>query len=80
MSNLREPFMKSKAQTKILSLVSLREKCPYSKFSGPHFPAFGLNTPYLSVFSPNPTKYGPEKLQIWTFFTQRIAAKIVASL
>ena len=36
-------------------------------FSGPYFPAFGLNTerygdtPYLSVFSPNAGKYGPEK-------------------
>ena len=30
-------------------------------FSGPHFLAFGLNIPYLSVFSPNAGKYGPEK-------------------
>ena len=28
------------------------------------------HTPYLSVFSPNAGKYGPEKLRIWTFFTQ----------
>ena len=27
-------------------------------------------TPYLSVFSPNPGKYGPEKLRIRTLFTQ----------
>ena len=33
----------------------------YRVFSGPYFPAFGLNTPYLSVFSPNAEKYGPEK-------------------
>ena len=45
-------------------------------FSGPHFPAFGLNTerysvsPYLSVFSPNAEKYGSEKLRIRTLFTQ----------
>ena len=26
-----------------------------------YFPAFGLNTKYLSVFSPNAGKYGPEK-------------------
>ena len=41
-------------------------------FSGPYFPAFGLNkeryTPYLSVFSPNAGKYGSEKLRIWTLF------------
>ena len=39
-------------------------------FSGPYFPAFGLNTPYLSVFSPNTGKYRPEKLRIRTLFTQ----------
>ena len=33
-------------------------------FSGTYFPAFGLNTEYLSVFSLNAGKYGPEKLQI----------------
>ena len=45
--------------------------------SGPHFPAFGLNTErysvsldYLSVFSPNAGKYGLEELRIWTLFTQ----------
>ena len=29
-------------------------------YSGPYFPAFGLNTPYLSVFSLNVGQYGPE--------------------
>ena len=32
-------------------------------YYGPYFPAFGLiqtDTPYLSVFSPNAEKYGPE--------------------
>ena len=29
-------------------------------YSGPYFLAFGLNTPYLSVFRPNMEKYGPE--------------------
>ena len=54
--------------------ISLREECTYSEFSGPYFPAFGLNirTPYLSLFSLNARKYGPEKLRIRTFFTQRI--------
>ena len=29
--------------------------------SGPYYPAFGLNTQYLSILSPNAGKYGPEK-------------------
>ena len=36
----------------------------YGVFSDPYFPAFGLNrrdTSYLSIFSPNARKYGPEK-------------------
>ena len=36
-------------------------------FSAPYVPAFGL---YLSVFSPNAGKYGPEKLRIRIFFMQ----------
>ena len=46
-------------------------------FFGSYFPTFGLNTEiygvsteYLSVFSPNGEKYGPEKLRIWTLFEQ----------
>ena len=27
-----------------LSGLSVRENCPYSEFSGPYFPLFGLNT------------------------------------
>ena len=54
-------------------------------FSGPHFPAFGLNeeryevslliysecgnTSYLSVFRPKAGKYGPEKLRLRILFT-----------
>ena len=34
----------------------------YGIFSGPYFAVFGLNMEqYLSVFSPNAGKYGPEK-------------------
>ena len=36
----------------------------------PHSDWIRKDTPYLSVFSPNAGKYGPEKLQIWIFFTQ----------
>ena len=36
-------------------------------FSGLYFSAFGLNTEYLSVFSPNAGKYGPENSQYGNF-------------
>ena len=40
-------------------------------FSGPYFPAFGLNTErYLSVFIPNAGNYGRKKLRIRTLFMQ----------
>ena len=54
--------------------------CPWSLkkkvFSGPYFPAFGLNTEryyyYLSVFSPNARKYGPGKTPyLDTFYAMR---------
>ena len=43
-------------------------------FTGPYFSVFGLNTEkysvYLSIFSLNAGKYGQEKLQMRTLFTQ----------
>ena len=43
-------------------------------FSGPYFPALGLNTErtstYLSLFSPHAGRYRPEKLWIRTLFTK----------
>ena len=33
------------------------------------------DTPYLSIFSPNTGKYGPEKLRIRTLFTQCIGTR-----
>ena len=49
----------------------MREKCPNTQFfSCPYFPVFGLNTPYLSVFSPNAGKYGLEKNPNLDSFTQ----------
>ena len=49
-----------------------RQKCPYSKFSCPYFPAFELNMDrydwiYFSVFSPNAGKYKPEKIRMRKF-------------
>ena len=37
----------------------------YGVFSGPYFPAFGLNT----AFSPNVGKYGPEKNSVFGHFS-----------
>ena len=59
----------------------------YGVFSGPYFPAFGLNTErywirrdtkYLSVFSPNAGKHGPEITPyLYTFHTVEDAAKVM---
>ena len=43
------------------ALVTAWKVSKYRVFSGPYFPAFGLNTERYSVFSPNAGKYGPEK-------------------
>ena len=47
----------------------------YGVFSGPYFPAFRLNTPYLSAFSQNVGKYRPEKNSVWTLFKQWILSE-----
>ena len=48
--------------------ITLREKCPHSEFFWSVFSC--IRNKYLSVFNPNTGKYGPEKLQILTLFTQ----------
>ena len=52
----------------------------YGVFSGPYFPAFGLNTekyPYLSVFSLNAGKYKPEKtLHLDTFHAVSVILRL----
>ena len=57
-----------------VATLTLLESVRIRSFSGPHFPAIGLNTerysPYLSVFNPNAGKCGPEKLRIGTLFMQ----------
>ena len=53
----------------ILSFPShfpLRKKCPHSEF----FWSVFFSATYLSVFSLNAGKYGPENFQIRTLFTQ----------
>ena len=46
---------------KTFGFLTFSRGIEYGVFSGLYFPAFGLN-PYLSVFSPNVGKYGPEKM------------------
>ena len=52
---------------------TLREKCSYSEFFliriFPHSDGIQRDTPYLSVFSPNLGKHGPENHRIRTLFT-----------
>ena len=52
----------------------------YGVYSGPYFAAIGLNTersPYLSVFSLNAGKYGPEKNPyLDTFYSVRYWASL----
>ena len=52
------------------SQPGLCEKCPYSDRIFQPLDRIWGDTLYLSAFSPNAKKYGPEKLQIWTLFTQ----------
>ena len=56
----------------LITEPTLREKCPYSDFFWSVFFRIltDTNARYLSIFSPNTGKYGPEKLRIRTFFTQ----------
>ena len=54
--------------------LTLREKCPNTEFFlvriFPHLDWIRRDTKYLSVFSLNAGKCGPEKLRIWIHFTQ----------
>ena len=53
--------------------LTLREKCPHSEYFRSVFSRIRTeysDAPYLSVFSRNAGKCGPEELQIWTLFTQ----------
>ena len=49
--------VKIKKEKQTLKTLKLRKNCPNTEF-------------FCSVFSPNKEKYGPEKLRIWTLFTQ----------
>ena len=58
---------------KFISYSHCVKRVRIRSFSGPYFPAFGLNTDRysdLSVVSPNTGKYGPENFRTRKFFTQ----------
>ena len=63
------------------SIYSLREKCPNTEFFlvriFPHSDWIRRDTSYLSVFSPNTGKYGPEKTPYLDNFHAVHAAVIV---
>ena len=55
-------------RTQSIFSITAKKVSKHGVCSGPYFPAFGLNTSYLSIFSPNARKYGPEKtLYLVTF-------------
>ena len=81
--NSREALIKAKnLLTKYLvsskyyvSMHCMKSFC-IGSFSSQHFPAFGVNTERYSVFlhvHPDAGKCRPEKLRIWTLFTDRWA-------
>ena len=62
-----------------VSNITLREKCPNTEcFSGPYFPAFGLNTE--RYVSPNTGKYGPGKTPYLETFHAVLKTKIKPDL
>ena len=61
----------------------------YGVFSGPYFPAFGLNMERYKVFIPNAGKYGPEKtpyldtfheMAQWKPFSENYNSLVMVSL
>ena len=66
------PKKEAKTTRLVTANMHLVRSVRIRRFSGPYFPAFGLNT----------GKYGPEKLRIRTFITQRdmaILRKVIPS-
>ena len=59
-SNIYDNIIHISSKTQVCTIINhilqhftLREKCPYSGFSGLYFPAFGLNTEILHRKSPD---------------------------
>ena len=69
-------ILSSNTDISTICTISLREKCRNTEFFlvriFPHLDWIRRDTPYLSVFSPNAGKFGPEKLHILILFTQCI--------
>ena len=56
----------------IYQICSLREKCPNTEFSGPHFPGFGLEkTPYLDTFHAMATQTKMNLLHFLNYFLNK---------
>ena len=55
-----ESIKKLEVKTSRVSNLHCVKSVRIQSYSGPYFPAFGLNTEYLSVSSPNAGKYRPE--------------------
>ena len=67
----------NQAEKKAFILFSLREQC---HFSGSYFSIFGLNAGsmvYLSVFSPDAGKCGPEKLRVFGQFLRSVLPRFI---
>ena len=69
--NINNTCCKWNIELFVIIELSLREKCPNTEIFlvriFPHSDWIWRDAKYLSLFSPNAGKYGPEKLRIWTF-------------
>ena len=66
----KSAYTKSFSQKKKRSSNHCVKRVRIRSYSGPHFPAFELNTERYGVFSPNAGKCRPEWLRIRALFTQ----------
>ena len=65
-------FVFSRIWTEYGEILRIQSECGKILRISPYSVQMRENTPYLSVFSPNKGKYGPEKLWIRTLFTQLV--------
>ena len=72
-------FARKQMKMEKLCSLSLHEKWPNTEFLVrifPHSDSIHRDTSYLSVFSPNAGKYGPEITPMWTLFKQCMSLKM----
>ena len=60
----------------VLTSLELHERVRIRSYSGPYFPAFGLNTETYSVFSANEGKYEPEKSE-YGYFSRNESSQLI---